>query len=144
MDHLSDGFLAQDTAERRLSAGEIPLSPLLRKFALLPWLLLGAVAFVTLSPIGLRPNSGFSPNIERFAAFAAVGFSFALFYPRHLLLIGVLVIGAAIGFELMQALVTSRHARLGDMGFKVLGGVLGIAVGAATPMLARRLRATGS
>lgn len=101
------------------------------------------MAFVTLAPIGLRPNSGLSPNIERFAAFAAVGFSFALFYPRHLLLISLLVIGAAIGFELLQALVASRHARLGDMGFKVLGGVLGLALGAATPMLARRLRATG-
>ncbi len=113
----------------------------MRTFALLPWLLLGAVAFVTLAPIGLRPNSGLSPNIERFAAFAAVGFSFALFYPRQLVLIGLLVIGAAVGFELLQALVASRHARLGDMGFKVLGGVLGIALGAAAPLLVRRLRA---
>lgn len=108
---------------------------------LLPWLLLGAVAFVTLAPIGLRPNSGFSPNIERFVAFAAVGFSFALFYPRHLLLIGLLVIGAAVGFELLQATVASRHARLSDMGFKVIGGALGITLGVAIRAVARRLRA---
>ena len=96
------------------------------------------VAFVTLAPIGLRPDSGFSPNVERFAAFAALGFAFALAYPRRLALIVIVVIGAAIGLELLQALVASRHARLGDMGCKLIGGGLGILFGVTATSFAAR------
>ena len=58
-----------------------------RLLRILAWLLLAAIAFATLSPIGLRPDSGFSPNYERFAAFAAVGMMFVLAYPRHIWLV---------------------------------------------------------
>ena len=101
----------------------------MRVLPVLAWLLLAAVAFVTLAPIGLRPNSGYSPNIERFIAFGAVGFLFALAYPRRLWLIIVVVLGAAIAFEALQLVSVSRHGRLFDLAVKLAGGGLGIAVG---------------
>ena len=59
-------------------------------------------------------------------------------WPRRLALIVIVVIGAAIGLELLQALVASRHARLGDMGFKLIGGGLGILFGVTATSVARR------
>lgn len=103
----------------------------MRLMPILAWLLLAAVAFVTLAPIGLRPNSGFSPNVERFVAFGAVGFAFALAYPRHIWLIVAVVLGAAVAFEVLQLLVQSRHGRVHDLIIKLIGGGLGIGAGVA-------------
>ena len=50
----------------------------MRPLPILAWLLLAAVAFVTLAPIGFRPVSSFSPNVERFFTFGAVGFALAM------------------------------------------------------------------
>jgi glycopeptide antibiotics resistance protein len=107
----------------------------MRLLPVFAWSLLAAVAFVTLAPIGFRPDSGFSPNLERFATFGAVGFAFALAYPRHIWLTVTLVLGAALAFEVLQLLVQSRHARLPDLVFKLVGGSLGITLG----LVARRL-----
>ncbi|CAN7653214.1 hypothetical protein LJR016_005116 [Devosia sp. LjRoot16] len=93
------------------------------------WLLLAAIAFVTLAPIGLRPISSFSPSIERFAAFAAVGLCFALAYPRHLWLVLALVLGAAIALEALQLVSASRHGRLFDLAVKLAGGGFGVVAG---------------
>ncbi|MBN9315482.1 MAG: VanZ family protein [Devosia sp.] len=101
-----------------------------RLLPILAWLLLAAIAFVTLSPIGFRPESGLSPNYERFAAFAAVGLMFALAYPRHIWLVLLLVLGAAIAFEALQLVTAGRHGRLWDLVVKLLGGGIGIAAGA--------------
>lgn len=94
------------------------------------WALLLAIAFVTLAPIGMRPNSGASPNLERFAALMALGLVFAVAYPRHLVQVALIVVGVAVSFELLQALSASRHARVGDMGVKVAGGLIGVVFGA--------------
>lgn len=99
------------------------------------WLLLAAVAVVTIAPIGFRPVTFLSANAERFLTFGLVGFAFALAYPRHLALIVLVVLAAAVGFELLQALQSTRHARLPDMGIKLIGGGVGIATG----LLANRL-----
>lgn len=113
----------------------------MRLLPVLAWLLLAAVAFVTLAPIGFRPNSGLSPSIERFVAFGAVGFLFALAYPHRLWLIVVLVLGAAVGFEALQLLSASRHGRLFDLAVKLAGGGLGIAAGVIADRLWRRFTA---
>lgn len=105
---------------------ELPLRPL----RILAWLLLAAIAFVTLSPIGLRPVTGFSPNYERLFAFAAVGFAFALAYPRHIWLVLALVVGAAIALELLQLVTVGRHGRVIDVVAKLLGGGIGVTAGA--------------
>lgn len=93
------------------------------------WLLFAAIVFVTLSPIGLRPVTGEPPNLERAVAFAVFGAVFAIAYPRRLPLVIGLVVAAAIGLELLQMLAATRHARMPDMGFKLLGGGIGIAIG---------------
>jgi glycopeptide antibiotics resistance protein len=113
----------------------------LRLVRILAWLLLAAIAFATLSPIGLRPESGFSPNYERFAAFAAVGFMFALAYPRHIWLVLALVLGAAVAFEVLQLVASGRHGRVWDLFVKLLGGTVGITGGVVVQLAWRRLLA---
>ena len=101
----------------------------LRLLPLGAWLLLGVLVFVTLAPIGLRPVSGAPVSIERFGAYALVGLAFALAYPRHIILIAVLVQGSAVALEALQLLVETRHARFGDVILKLLGGLIGIGLG---------------
>lgn len=92
------------------------------------WLTLAFILFATLSPISARPTLT-SPHLEHFAAFALAGFAFALAYPSRILLIVVLVVGAAIGFETLQLLTPDRHGRAVDALAKALGGISGISVG---------------
>ncbi|MGN8022902.1 VanZ family protein [Phyllobacterium sp. 22229] len=101
------------------------------------WLLFAAILFITVDPISLRPESGLPVNVERFGAFAVLGFVFAAAYPRRWLLILVLVVGAAFGFELAQMLAPTRHARLMDAVVKAAGGTFGVA---ASALILRLLR----
>jgi glycopeptide antibiotics resistance protein len=96
------------------------------------WLLLGAVVFVTIGPLGWRPVSGFPVQLERLAAFAAIGFLFALAYPRHFWLIALVVVGCAIGLELLQLVSVGRHGRIIDAVAKVTGGGAGLLIGRIT------------
>ena len=111
----------------------------MRLLPILAWLLLATVAFVTLAPIGFRPVTGFSANVERFLAFGAVGLMFALAYPRHLWLIIAVVLGAAVALEALQLVSASRHGRVFDLVVKLAGGGLGIAAGVAVERLWRRV-----
>jgi apolipoprotein N-acyltransferase len=93
------------------------------------WFCLAVIAVITLGPIGLRPQTGLSPQIERFVAFAVVGALFAAAYPRYILFAAIIVLGAAVMLELLQLLAPSRHGRLFDASVKVGGGVVGLCVG---------------
>lgn len=99
----------------------------MRLLPLFAWLMLAAVVFATLAPIEYRPSSSFTPNFERLGTFAVLGFLFALAYPRRLLVIIALVLGAGVGLELLQLLAVGRHGTLRDLVFKLVGGGLGIA-----------------
>jgi apolipoprotein N-acyltransferase len=88
------------------------------------WFCLAVIALITLSPIGLRPETGLSPQVERFVAYAVVGALFAAAYPRYILFAALVVLGAAV--MLLQLLAPSRHGRLFDAGVKVAGGVVGL------------------
>ncbi|MBP0438807.1 VanZ family protein [Tianweitania sediminis] len=99
------------------------------------WGSLAAIAFVTLSPIGLRPHVG-GPNTERLLAFVLLGCLFGLAHPRRLGLVAAILVAAALSFELLQELVPGRHGRLPDALVKCAGGLAGVA-GAA---LLNRLR----
>lgn len=101
------------------------------------WLCLAGIAFATLSPIGLRPTTGLSPSIERFVAFAMVGALFAAAYPRYILFAALIVLGAAVLFELLQLLEASRHGRLFDASVKIAGGAIGLAAGSIAGRLLR-------
>jgi VanZ family protein len=93
---------------------------------IIAWLLFAAILFITVDPIHLRPESGLPVNVERFLAFAVLGFVFAAAYPKRWLLILLLVVGAAFGFELAQMLAPTRHARLLDAIVKAAGGISGV------------------
>lgn len=108
------------------------------------WLLLAAVALVTLAPIGWRPNTGISANIERFAAFALIGLAFSLAYPRKLWIVAVLVLGAAVVFEAMQFLAHGRHPGVKDVVAKLAGGGAGILFGWPITVVQRRSSAADS
>lgn len=94
---------------------------------LLGWLALAALIFVTLAPIGLRPVSGTFVSLERFGAFAVLGFLFAFGYPRHSLQVLALVVMAAAGLEALQLIEATRHGRMTDFLVKALGAGFGVA-----------------
>jgi hypothetical protein len=101
----------------------------------LGWLALAALVFATLSPIGLRPTSGDFVGLERFGAFAVVGFLFAFGYPRHPVPLLTLVILAAAGLEALQLIEATRHGRLTDFLVKALGAGFGAAMGSGLAAL---------
>lgn len=94
---------------------------------LVSWALLAAIAVMTLGPIGLRPETQFSPNLERLAAYVVLGMSFALSYPRRRLwLLGAFLVATAAVLEVGQSLVPSRDPHLSDFLFKAVGAVIGL------------------
>jgi hypothetical protein len=97
----------------------------------LAWLLLAALIFATLSPIGLRPVSGLPVGLERFGAFAALGFLFAYGYPHRRWEVLALVTLAGAGLEALQLIEATRHGRLGDFLVKAAGGGFGVALAVA-------------
>ncbi len=91
------------------------------------WCALILIAFVTLSPLGLRPEFGGDPFYERFGAYAVLGLAFAMAYPRRTLMVISIVVGAAVALEALQHLTPDRHGRLFDLVAKASGGLFGIA-----------------
>ncbi|MCA1442482.1 VanZ family protein [Ensifer sp. IC4062] len=105
--------------------------------SLLAWLLFSVIAYSTLSPIDLRPHIGTWVHVERFGAFGLLGLLFTIGYPGRLPFVIMIVLGTAVGFELLQVLSMDRHARFEDLMVKLAGGICGIAAGC---LLARWLR----
>jgi hypothetical protein len=103
------------------------------------WVLLGAIAFVSLSPIGLRPQTG-DDIAERILAFAALGAAFGVGYPRQLTFGVAMTLAAAIGLEAAQLLTPDRHARLIDACEKLAGGLFGLSSAAVWLALAARFQ----
>ena len=96
-------------------------------FVFLAWISLGYIAYVTLSPIGLRPIAIHNhPAYERFAAYAILGILFGLAYPRRIWTVICIVVGAAIALEGLQHLIPGRHGRLADLLEKASGGLFGV------------------
>lgn len=78
------------------------------------------------------------PHVERFIAFAIAGGLFAVAYPRHILFGALIVLSAAVIFELLQLLEPSRHGRLFDAGVKIAGGMAGLCSGWLRAKLSER------
>lgn len=96
---------------------------------ILAWLLLIALAIVTVGPIEFRPISPLPVQIERATALAIIGFVFALAYPRHILFVGLLLFAATASFEALQVLEPSRHGRVVDLAVKLVGAAFGLGLG---------------
>ena len=108
----------------------------LRLLQILAWLLLFALAIVTIGPIGWRPVTGLSPQLERAGALFLIGLVFGLAYPRHIPLVALLLFTTTSIFEALQTVEPHRHGRLIDLVAKLSGGALGLSLG----WLAARLR----
>lgn len=107
------------------------------------WLVLAFILFSTISPIGLRPHTLISVDVDRAGAYGLAGLVFVLAYPRHWKAIGLLLVIGALGFELMQELSPTRHARVHDALVKAGGSIFGVAMGYAINQLrARRISGT--
>ena len=87
--------------------------------------LLIVIVFVTLSPIGLRPETG-HPGMERASAYLLFGISVGLGFSRWVQHAAVFVVGVAGVLELLQLVDPGRHGRLGDMPIKAVAGVVGV------------------
>jgi VanZ family protein len=97
-------------------------------FRVAAWLLVAAIACVTLSPIQMRPITAAPADLERFIAYTALGGAFCLGYPRHRVSIILVVIAFAGLLEVGQHLVPGRHGRVHDAVLKVAGAFFGLAV----------------
>ena len=109
-------------------------------FRLAFWAMLGLLAFVTLSPIAMRPEVG-PANVERTLAYAAFGTLAALAYPRHRYAILAVVVAAAGLLEAGQNLSETRHGRIDDFLVKAASGAAGWLVACALAALALRPKA---
>ncbi|MGN6583815.1 MAG: hypothetical protein ACTHJV_08935 [Rhizobiaceae bacterium] len=102
------------------------------------WLLLAGIIFVTVSPIGLRPDLGEGPNLDRVIGFLVTGFFFGVGYGRHWIMVLLAVVAGAFAIEALQLLTPDRHARLIDASVKAVSGGAGFLIGHAS--LAMRLK----
>lgn len=93
------------------------------------------IAFVTLSPIELRPVTGLPVDLERFGALLAVTGAFCLTFPRHRLAILLLILAAVGLLEIGQHLVPGRHGTVHDAVVKGSGAVFGALLAAAADRL---------
>jgi VanZ family protein len=91
------------------------------------WATVGYIAFVTLSPIELRPHVA-AVNYERFFAYFLAGILLAVAYPRRLISFTGFIVLVAVVLEMFQQLVPGRHAHLTDALTKASGGLAGIVV----------------
>ena len=86
------------------------------------------IAFATLAPIGMRPTSALPADAERCLAYAAVGVSFALGWPRHWFAVIAAVILMAGVLETLQIVASTRHGTVLDFLVKASGGCAGVTI----------------
>jgi hypothetical protein len=104
--------------------------------ALAAWATLVFISFVTLSPIGLRPQTG-EVGFERFAAFALLGLCFVWAYPRHFVSVTLFLLIVVFGLEALQHLTPDRHGHLIDAMEKAAGAFGGACVARLLQVLGR-------
>ena len=92
------------------------------------WLLVAAIAFVTLSPIEARPVTEVPADLERFIPFVVLGAVFCLGYPKRRLAVLLLVVALAGSLEALQLLVPGRHGRIHDGVVKAVAAAIGVFV----------------
>ncbi|WP_085028107.1 VanZ family protein [Ensifer aridi] len=115
-----------------------------RAASVLAWLLLGLIAYSTLSPLAMRPHMGSWVQVERFGAFGLLGLMFAIAHPRRVLSVLSIVLAAAVGLELTQMLSADRHARWIDLAVKMAGAGCGVGAGWLLTRYWQRFRVGGA
>ena len=92
------------------------------------WFSLFAIVVVTFLPIGLRPATGFSPNLERFVVMAIMSAMFVLAYPTRFWVIVLALVSVSALIEPLQFFAAGRHPSLRDALVKISGVVVGAAL----------------
>ena len=101
---------------------------MLRKIGLLSFVVtLGIIVFATEVPIDWRPKTG-HVHFERISAYALLGVSSALAFPKRILLGLAVLLCIAFGLEYSQTFVASRHGRWPDAIEKSFGAIVGVAL----------------
>jgi VanZ family protein len=98
-----------------------------RIFQTAAWLLLLAIAVLTLAPPWYRPVTHIHHTLEHLAIFVATGLAFGLGYSAPYLYRLIPLIGFTAAVEIAQLWVPGRHARLSDFLINVLGVSIGLA-----------------
>lgn len=123
------------SARLNLADAMVHLCRMTKTSRILGWLLLAAIVFGTLAPIGYRPISSAPVSLERFGAYAAVSFLLVLGYPGRRWPILGLIIVAAGALETLQLLELTRHGRFGDFAVKIAGCGFGALVAAVVAFI---------
>jgi len=105
------------------------------------WIAVIAIAYATLTHVGfvyaiyfklapylMRPAMQTYAHFEHVIAFAILGALFGFAYPRRLILVCVIVFGAAALLEIMQTMTPDRHGTWIDALEKMAGGAAGITI----------------
>ena len=93
---------------------------------------LALIVYATLANLAGRPalmghhEAYWVVVIERFSAYGLLGFLLSFLLPGRFALTCSLVIGVAMGLEIMQAFTLDRHPSLLDALQKVAGGLVGV------------------
>ncbi|CAN7488318.1 VanZ family protein [Pararhizobium sp. LjRoot235] len=98
-------------------------------FKWLAWAVLAALVFVTVSPIGLRPQTIMTVGLDRGFAFFLAGAVFAVAYPKRWMSLALFLVASSFAIEILQELSPTRHARFDDALVKAVGAVTGILAG---------------
>ncbi len=105
------------------------------------WIAVALIAYATLTHVGfvyaiyfrlapflMHPAMQTYAHFEHVLAFAVLGALFGFAYPRHLLLVCCIVLGAAALLEVLQTMTPDRHGTWVDALEKMAGGAAGIAL----------------
>ena len=127
--------------------------PIARFVAATAWIAIALIAYGTLTHVGfvyaiyfklspflMQPAMQTYAHLEHVIAFAVLGALFYFAYPRHLLLVCCIVLGAAALLEILQTTTPDRHGTWVDALEKMAGGAAGIALAKGIIQLRRRNR----
>jgi VanZ family protein len=100
-----------------------------RNVRITAWLLLLAIAVLSLIPPSYRPVIIVPHSVEHLAVFLATGLAFGFGYSyRYLFQIAALILFTA-AIEIAQLWVPGRHARFSDFLINALGVGIGVSLG---------------
>lgn len=111
----------------------------IRRFArFAAWIGLALIIFVTIAPIGARPATITSTDLDRALAFVVMSSLFVVAYPRRAIPITFALLAAASVIELGQYFSVTRHPHLHDALVKAFGVLVGVSAGGVANLLSRK------
>lgn len=96
------------------------------------------IILVTIAPIGARPSTITSTDLDRALAFVVMSALFVIAYPRRIIPIALVLFVAAFVIEMGQDLSVTRHPHFHDALVKAFGALVGVSAGGLTNLLSRR------